>query len=241
MTNSPSKFEEKDDWPQGAIPKKWIERLFLEMSMAYGKKFSDQWGGQDPQQLKRFWAAKLGEFTSEDMQRGVEALSTREWPPTLPEFIKLCKPTFDALTAYYEAVAGIIERTEGKIGNWSHPAIYWASVPMAFDLQNQSYSQMKIRWEKSLSEQMNLGQWASIPEAMLALPAPDRSSNARHHAEKMMHQLNASEILKPRSENTAWYRNILASWESGEKIQRARLESAIEAAKNHNYPLPKGL
>src|SRR5579872_932889 len=124
MTTTPSTLSQEAAWPAGALPEKWIERLFAEMSMTYGRKFTDQWGGQDPHALKRFWATKLAGFTGEELKRGVATLQLREWPPTLPEFVKLCRPSVDVLAAYYEAVAGVTERAKGNMGEWSHPAIF---------------------------------------------------------------------------------------------------------------------
>ncbi len=133
------------------LPDRWVEAMFDKMFLDYGKKFTDQWGGTDPARLVAHWAAEMASFTGPEIKRGLAAMAGKDWPPTLPEFKKMCRPTVDPLVAYYEALAGVQERKKGEMGTWSHPAIFWAAMPLAFDLGSQTYSQIKIRWEAALS------------------------------------------------------------------------------------------
>lgn len=208
-----AKLSTSSNWPEGAIPERWIESLFNKMLDYYGAKFADQWRGTDSDTVKRIWAAELGKLTEAQMVAGVEKLKTRDWPPTLPEFIKLCKPSVDPTVAYYEAVNGIQARERGEKGQWSHPAIFWAAIEIsAFDLRNQTYSQIKARWEKALSDQMEKGEWAAVPDPLLALPEPGKSKMAREHAEKMVHELQASDTIKKATDKTdhkLWAKRIL--------------------------------
>jgi len=80
------------DWPEGAIPLAWVESLFKRMAAAYGALLADQWRGQDTGTVKRLWAIELGKVTVEELTHGVQQLGTRKWPPTLPEFVLMCKP-----------------------------------------------------------------------------------------------------------------------------------------------------
>lgn len=206
------------------------------MTFAYGGKFSDQWRGVDVAGLKRHWATELGKYTPEQLKAGVARLKTRDWPPTLPEFEKLCQPTIDPMVAYYEAVHGVQARASGEMGNWSHPAIFWAAMPMSFDLGNQTFSQIKGRWENALTEQMARGEWAEIPKPMIALPAPGKSDLAREKASAMLAQLGAAGVLKIRHEDTAWYRKILQRVKNGDKTVTQYLRSEAEkGALAHGY------
>jgi hypothetical protein len=199
------------------MPEQWVSEIMDRMLMTYGKKFSEQWGGSDPDKLFGFWSQQLAGFTPAEIKRGLAALETRDWPPTLPEFKKLCRPAVDATAAYYEAVAGVQARERGDVGQWSHPAIFWASVQIgAFDLKSQSYTQIKARWEKALQDEMEKGQWSAIPEPMIALPAPGKTASSREKAAQMLQQLGASDALKPKSDHRAWIKKALERAKAGD-------------------------
>jgi hypothetical protein len=206
------------EWPTDAIPQKWIQKLFNEMLLAYGKKFTEQWAGADPESLQRHWATKLAGMTGPEMKRGVDKLDSRDWPPTLPEFIKMCKPSVDPLIAYYEAVAGVQSRSKGEMGTWSHPAIYWAATPMAFDLSNQTYSQIKPRWERALSDQMERGEWEEVKMPLVALPEAARFS--REEASKRLHEVGAIGMIRgddDRTDHKAWAKIAMDDLKNGGK------------------------
>jgi hypothetical protein len=217
-------------WPADAMPKHWIESLFEKMVFEYGKKFTDQWGGADPEGLKLYWAQRIAELDNDELRRGVAALNTKDWPPTLPEFIKLCKPSVEPMVAYYEAVNGIQARDKGEMGAWSHPAIYWASARMAFDLKSMTYSQIKDRWNKSLHDEMEKGEWPAIPEPMLALPEPGKSGLSREKAAQMLTELGASEVLKPKTDHRLWAKRILErAKKPGNDLSAIQIRFAKEA------------
>ena len=192
------------------MPRTWIERLFDKMLLSYGKKFTDQWMGADPDKLIAHWADELATFSREELSRGYAALEARDWPPSLPEFKRMCRPPLDPMVAYYEAVNGVNARERGQKGEWSHPAIFWAAAGMAYDLIHLTYTAIQARWERALKEQMEKGEWAAIPEVAVALPAPGKGRTDREQAEKMVAQYMAS--AKPaegRDDHTRWIGKIL--------------------------------
>lgn len=65
--------------------------MFAVMATHYGARFADAWRGIDPVEMKAAWAAKLAEFSPEQLKRGIESLEQCKFPPTLPEFVTLCK------------------------------------------------------------------------------------------------------------------------------------------------------
>lgn len=199
-----------------ALPEAWIERLLDKMLLSYGKKFLDQWGGIDTDKLVAHWSSELAGFNRDELGRGYAALEAREWPPTLPEFKKLCRPGIDAGGAYAEAVAGVNARERGEIGSWSHPAIYWAASCMAYDLKHQPYQAIAKRWETALQAEMSKGEWSAIPMPMVALPAPGKSLTSRQQATQMLEQLGASDMLKPRTNHKAWIKTVLERAERGD-------------------------
>lgn len=79
--------------PRRALPDAWIERLFSRLEGLYGAKFHDAWRGTDLENVKAVWADKLGGFAAspERLKAALEACDERPWPPTLPEFLGLCR------------------------------------------------------------------------------------------------------------------------------------------------------
>jgi hypothetical protein len=200
------------------LPQSWVEKMFDQMLLNYGRKFTEQWGGADPDKLINHWARDMASYTPAEIKRGLAALELRDWPPTLPEFKKLCRPPMDVTAAYYEAIAGLREREAGEMGNWTHPAIFWTTVHVgAFDLKNQSYSQIKERWEKALQAEMGKGQWSAIPEPMIALPAPGKGRSSREEAARALSDLGAADILKPRTNHKAWIKSVLERAQKGDE------------------------
>lgn len=76
-----------------SLPDKWIDRLFSVMGAIYGSKFADMWAGTDPEIMKQVWGDKLSGFAHRpDIIRGaLDDLDSMAWPPTLPEFVGMCR------------------------------------------------------------------------------------------------------------------------------------------------------
>lgn len=86
------------------LPAKWIDRIFAEMLGMYGNQWADKWrtgqtlaDGHDAgvEFAKRYWAQQLAGFHDqpERLQRALEACrsSGNPHPPSLPEFLGLCR------------------------------------------------------------------------------------------------------------------------------------------------------
>lgn len=75
------------------LPENWIERIFAEMSVLYGSKFADLWAGTDPAQIREGWAKKLAGFKDHPkaIRAALDSLDERPFPPTLPEFVAICR------------------------------------------------------------------------------------------------------------------------------------------------------
>ena len=219
-----------------AIPDSWVEKLFERMVGLYGNKFLDMWGKTDLLQVKAIWAQELGKLSRDEIAKGANALINQEWCPTLPQFIKLCRTDIDAVTAYYEAVNGVIAREKGEIGEWSHPAIFWASVKVgSFDLKNQTYSNIKARWERALDEEINKGQWSDIPQAQIALPPPATPAT-KDIAEKYLAETQIIKKQESKTDHKRWAKIILQREKDGDKtLTHIQLSMAKDAMKNEVY------
>jgi hypothetical protein len=215
------------------LPMAWIEKLFDRMISFYGHKFLDMWRDVDLQGVKETWAHELGKLSRDEIARGANALMTQEWPPTLPQFIKLCRPAIDAVAAYYEAVNGVIAREHGNIGEWSHPAIFWASVKVgAFDLKHQTYSAIKGRWEGALNEELAKGNWTAIPEPMIALPAPTNAAS-KEVAERYIAETQVIKKQESNVDHKRWAKLIMERHKAGDKtLTHIQISFAKEALSN---------
>lgn len=161
------------------LPIAWIERVFERISAFYGSKFADLWRGCDIEGVKYVWAKELAGYSADEIARGIAACRTRDWPPTLPEFLKACRQALDYERAFIEAVEQMRRRNEGR-DSWSHPAVYWAAVKLGSDISAHPYQSIKGRWMAALDEALDgvlTGRLpAAVPQRREALPAPGQCS-----------------------------------------------------------------
>lgn len=175
------------------LPSAWIEKLFSEMSGMYGKLFADQWGGVDPKITQQVWAKHLAGFTGQELKTGLDACLKRKFPPTLPEFISLCRPPVDYESAFYEAVNQMQRRRDGHAERWSKPAIYWAATKIGNDLFASPYNAIKARWVSALDDAIGNSP-KTIPAKAQALPSPEKLAVSPEEAHKRITEL--AEMLK---------------------------------------------
>jgi len=219
------------------VPLEWIERLFEHMTGLYGARFLDLWRGVDMDAVKETWATALGTLTREELRRGHAALTSREFPPTLPQFLALCRPRVDLETAFYEAVEGMNARERGEFGTWSHPAVYWAAVTVgAWDMRHGTYSQLQTRWKNAFERFFQGGPCADIPQPAKALPAPGKAPLSRENAARMIQELRADGVFKvseDRTDHLRWAKRILQRVADGDKeITQIQKSFATEALRN---------
>lgn len=81
-----------------ATATKTVERLFARMALMYGSKFADQWAGINPADVKKCWSEEIAAYPIDQIAAAVKALTTKKWPPTLPEFLELIQDQRPALT-----------------------------------------------------------------------------------------------------------------------------------------------
>lgn len=152
-----------------------VDRLFARLGAFYGARFADMWRDADPVELKRIWAEELAGFTPEEIARGIDGCRTRDWPPTLPEFLRLCRPALDYEAAFCEAAEQMYRRQQGE-DRWSDAAIYWAATWMGRDVMALSYDAARARWRALLDRALQAIRGGDLPNEvpprMTALPAP---------------------------------------------------------------------
>lgn len=228
--------------PHEALGISLMDHLFNRLDGAYPNKWRANFANQQAiDNWMESWVEAFEEegITPAMVRDGLRVIRRRcDWPPSCAEFIKACKPAVDPMVAYYEAVAGVQARASGEHGTWSHPAIYWAAMPMAFELKEQTYSQVKVRWERALESQMNRGTWEPIPPPMVALPAPGKGQLSREKAEQMLKEVEAAGVVKRAGDgidHKRWAKQILEREKRGDKsltayqVKEARIAMGLQA------------
>jgi hypothetical protein len=90
MSNESATLPEK----LSALPERWIDKIFGRMEAMYGSLFLERWKGTDLIEVKRVWCESLASFSDnpECFTAALKALlDEHQWPPTLPEFVALCR------------------------------------------------------------------------------------------------------------------------------------------------------
>lgn len=74
------------------LPDSWVKSLLDRMAAMYGEKFVRQWEKTDPDAMCDMWADALGQFDGERIKWALlHLVANNPFPPTLPEFVMLCK------------------------------------------------------------------------------------------------------------------------------------------------------
>lgn len=228
LSTSHHESEQPVPWPARAIPEHWIESLFEKMAFTYGTKFADQWRGIDTDGIKRHWAEKLGALTNQELAHGVLKLETRDWPPTLPEFLKLCRPVIDPVVAFHEALEQGARRDRGEPEEWSSPAVFWAWRKIGpYDFSRMTYAVLKPRWEAALAAEMEKDSIEPIPPQMVELPAPGKTMLSSEKARQLLADFKAKGMGDAAiGDSRRWARLIMERKGKGEQFSIFVVESA---------------
>lgn len=173
-------------WPS-ALPDEWVERIFQRMENFYLSLWKDRFGDIPRERVKRAWAEELAGYSAAEIKRGLDVCRKMKFPPTLPEFLTACRPPIDPRADWMEACEQMRIRLQGKgEDRWSRPQVYWAAVAIGqFDLNQNSWEQIRARWEKALIEAKS----DPIPEYRAALPKPGQATTSREEAGKRLREI----------------------------------------------------
>ena len=76
-----------------SLPSEWVERLFLRLQAIYGNRAATMWADIPVAEVKAVWADALGDFLGDDIRAALDSCVSvyTDYPPTLPQFIGLCR------------------------------------------------------------------------------------------------------------------------------------------------------
>lgn len=116
--------------------------------------------------VKAYWANDFAVLTPRMIHRGLKKACSQEWCPTLGQFIALCKPS--AEESFFEAQTGIKDRSNGLMGKWACPAVYWAAQAFGtLDLKQAQWNLQGKRWTKCYNDAMekqDAGRLDAVPQ-----------------------------------------------------------------------------
>lgn len=214
----PSAWTEPHPKLEGISP---MDKLYNRLDGMYPNRWRANFANADAiDAWKEAWAEAFVDdgITPHEVAAGLKACRRMfDWPPSLTEFLRACRPTISSEAAYHEAVAGMVARSRGERGEWSHPAIYWAAVRVtSHDLLSVGWQAIRGRWEAALRDVMAKGKWEPVPEPTKALPAPGQSHLSRDQQRQAMEQVRSvaastnPERAASGRDPLAWARAVIA-------------------------------
>lgn len=172
-----------------------IDHLFNRLTGIYGDRFRKGFPNEGAvKNWKDAWSDGLSSegITLDEVRAGLSGiLKTCDWPPTLPEFLRACRPSMDYEASFIEAVNGMQARRNGRNFHWSTPSVYWAAVQLGGDLSAYPYTALKSRWRNAIDEAVRQDR-KEIPEPLEALPAPNKTYVNQEEARKRIASLAES-------------------------------------------------
>lgn len=164
-----------------------VEALFAEFAALYGARFADMWKHSNLSLVMQSWANALSGYKVGEVKAGLLACREKPWPPTLPEFLMLCRPSPDMEKAFADAQEQVSKRAFGE-DVWYDKALYWTAVEFGFyDLRSMSWPMAKNRWSRIYVEK--LARESELPEVPLprqVLPAPGKGETDTETAKRRL-------------------------------------------------------
>lgn len=184
-----------------------VEALFSELAAIYGARFADMWRNTDVNHVKAVWGAALAGLKMGEVRQGLAGCRKKPWPPTLPEFLLLCRAEPDYESLFAEAQLQAWHREKGR-DVWAGPVLFWSAYAFGFyDLKKASWQMAKTRWMRIVSEKQACAD--ALP------PVPQRGPSITDAG------VTASGGEKAR-EHLARLRMFLKAGETGEADEKGR-------------------
>jgi len=136
-----------------------IDHLFKRLQGLYAHKWMSAF--PDAKSIKNWrdvWAEAFvdEEITLAEIKAGLTACLTKfSWPPSLPEFLSVCRPDSKPQSPevlFHRAVREMEKRRAFKEQDWPSRGVFWAAAALGDDLLNVPYKALAARWEALLME-----------------------------------------------------------------------------------------
>lgn len=174
---------------------------------AYGTKFSDAFRGVAIATMKEVWrhGIKKNGLSSDELAAGMAKCldGSQKWPPTLPEFIALCRPPVD-FEADFEVTVEQLHAREKRADVWPRRAMYWAAVEFGGDILTLTYPAAKKRWHRVYSAALEAearGELAEVPPKPMELaynPSPvPMPEHIRRKLAPLLRRMNVTPTAQP--------------------------------------------
>ncbi|WP_295852002.1 hypothetical protein [uncultured Xylophilus sp.] len=144
-------------------PQEVIASVFGRLSAQLGGKMAVLYAGVDPLTLQAEWAERLADLHDHELRRGLRACADRKFAPTLGEFRQFCRPCLDPEIAWLEAATGLADREQGRVGEWTHPAVYRAACVMSHEVRTGRFADYRRRWEWTMQRELQAGWGEAVP------------------------------------------------------------------------------
>lgn len=216
--------------PHPALGIAMIDHLFNRLDGAYPIRWRSAFPSEEAiANWRESWAEAFDEegLTPDEVKAGLQVCRKQfDWPPSIAEFIKACRPAINVDAALYEAAQQLRLRAEGK-DEWSNPAIYWAALRVGeFDMLNLSHAALLKRFGAALDTVLAQDQIPAVPPRLTALPAPGRGRASPERVEAAVREVRAT-TKDPG--NKRWAERIVARDKAGKKIALGVLRMAQAA------------
>ena len=98
------------------LPDRGIEWLFQKFEDFYGAKWAAQYGAFPRERVKRTWAIELGGFSdrSDIIKAALDAQKGSPFPPTLPDFLALCREAAKRSGNRSDTTLKLVEKIDPK-------------------------------------------------------------------------------------------------------------------------------
>lgn len=185
-----------------------VERVFQSFWLSFGKRFVERYSAvmEEDGQLRDVgirgakvgWALRFGRerLTDQDIERGLKGVGAN--PPSLDEFVAMCRPPSLIRAAFLEAVTQLTLRQSGR-DQWTNPAVYWAAMDVGhWDMTHLGHDQLIGRFEEAFRLRLAEASIAPVPPALPSLPAPGRGESDRGRARAALDKIWSIPGLKSR-------------------------------------------
>lgn len=179
-----------------------VEALFSELAAIYGARFADMWRNTDVAHVKAVWAGALGGLKVGEVRQGLIGCRKKPWPPTLPEFLLLCRAEPDDESLFAEAQLQAWHRRNGR-DVWADPVLFWAAYAFGFyELKMASWQMAKTRWMRIVAQKRECRE-ALPPVPRRAMAIADAGSTVSDKASARRHLARLKGFLKTGSTGEA--------------------------------------